>query len=269
MRAAVLALLICASCKTADFGSGHLRCAATTPMCPSGFHCAADGACWRDGENPDLAMSMSLPDLAVDLAFEPDFAVAEMAPVDMAYNSTADLTPDDSGCAPVDPAGCCGTLYTLCGTVVNCTGSCVPFQKLCGVVQPNQCDCPAPGRTGIFRATNNSGASCYSNGDSAYCPGFTVDSAPQFFVYTGDPPPSMTALVRCNDAGKYTLSIDPTCGGTGNQDLAIGYIPTTQACGTVALHRYDTGTHLVYTTNPAQAPQGSTEVLPPFNVWLN
>jgi hypothetical protein len=53
MRSLVLLALAGAACTSPRYGSGHLRCAATGAACPSGFFCAADSRCWRNGDGPD------------------------------------------------------------------------------------------------------------------------------------------------------------------------------------------------------------------------
>jgi hypothetical protein len=74
--ACALALVLVA-CTEPHFTNGGFACATTIPMCPDGFHCALDGRCWSNGQEPDLAgldlagRDFSSPDLAttsVDLA---------------------------------------------------------------------------------------------------------------------------------------------------------------------------------------------------------
>jgi hypothetical protein len=162
-------------------------------------------------------------------------------------------------------------LYTSCGTSINCTADCLGAHLLCGGAVPNQCGCPPPGRTAIYRAVASDGRTCYSTGDSTACPGFTLDATPSFYTYLGDPPSGTRALLRCNDGARYTLTFDNTCAGSSTAivDFTIGYIPSVQACDTVALHRYATSQGQVYATDPAQAPSGGTEIMPPFQVWAN
>ena len=258
MRAILVLALFFLACKSAEYQSGDLRCALTTPFCPSGFHCASDGTCWLDGADPSVDMAVHVGD-------------RDLGAPDLATMSTLDLTADDSGCAPVDPALCCGTLSTSCGATVNCTGTCLSTQ-ICGGAVANQCGCTTDTRSAIFRAVASDGKTCYSAGDPGLCPSFTVDSTASFYLYAGDPPTGMVPLVRCHDGALYFLSLDVTCGGssTATVDVALGYVPTSAACGSVALHRYDTGaTGMVYTTNPASAPGGATEVMPPFYIWTN
>jgi|GEM_PF-1759776 len=252
MRMQVVMLMVLASaCRSAVYESGDLRCAAVAPFCPNGFHCATDNTCWLDGEDPKIDLGVHADDMSVG-------------------DQAADLLVlDDAGCPVVDPASCCGTLSTVCGATVNCTGVCGVGQ-ICGGGIPNQCSCSTDTRSPIFRAVASDGRTCYSAGDPALCPGFVLDSTAAFYLYAADPPTGMVALSRCHDGTLYYLSLDATCGGSSSADLTLGYIPTSAACGAVALHRYDTGaTGFVYTTNAASAPAGSTEATPPFFIWTN
>jgi hypothetical protein len=207
-------------------------------------------------------------DLSLDLR-EVDFAARSDAALDLSISE--DLGVDDGGCQLIDPASCCGVAYTLCGTPIHCTASCTGSHTLCGGAVPNQCGCPPDERTAIYRAVASDGSTCYSTGDVSACPGFTLDGSPSFYTYLGDPPSGTSALLRCHDGTRYTLTFDATCGGslTAYVDMTIGYVPTVQACGTVALHRYDTSHGQVYVTNAADAPSGGSEVMPPFQIWTN
>jgi hypothetical protein len=54
MLRAVLAVLVCAvaGCYQPRIGNGELVCADGGRPCPSGFYCAFDRTCWRDGSHP-------------------------------------------------------------------------------------------------------------------------------------------------------------------------------------------------------------------------
>lgn len=39
-------------CSTPEVANGQLQCAEASRACPDGFHCATDGTCWRDGDDP-------------------------------------------------------------------------------------------------------------------------------------------------------------------------------------------------------------------------
>lgn len=72
MRELVMSL-VCIGCTSPRFVSGDLQCAASGRACPTGFYCAADQHCWRNGDGPDLAGAAS------DLATVGDLAASDMA----------------------------------------------------------------------------------------------------------------------------------------------------------------------------------------------
>lgn len=51
---AALEALALGGCTAPDYGNGHLQCA-PSGACPSGFYCAGDDHCWRDGSGPPAA----------------------------------------------------------------------------------------------------------------------------------------------------------------------------------------------------------------------
>ncbi|HEX6838090.1 MAG TPA: hypothetical protein VF334_16040 [Polyangia bacterium] len=58
MRPLVALTALAIGCTAPDYGNGHLQCAPSR-VCPSGFYCAGDDHCWRNGSGPpdgDLAM---------------------------------------------------------------------------------------------------------------------------------------------------------------------------------------------------------------------
>jgi hypothetical protein len=62
----LLIALVLAGCYAPDFDAGRFHCSAKGE-CPSGHHCAADGYCWKNGEDPTL-------DLGADLAVAGDLS---------------------------------------------------------------------------------------------------------------------------------------------------------------------------------------------------
>ncbi len=48
----MFAALALGGCFSPQYGSGDLACSVPDRRCPEGFHCAFDGRCWRDGEDP-------------------------------------------------------------------------------------------------------------------------------------------------------------------------------------------------------------------------
>jgi len=87
-RTLVVAAMLVGGCFSPDYQSGKVQCGADG-SCPSGYTCAADRRCYRDGEAPDLSM-MTAVDLGgadlvgvpVDLAEPPDLLIpADLTPV--------------------------------------------------------------------------------------------------------------------------------------------------------------------------------------------
>jgi hypothetical protein len=58
MRGAALLTLLCTGCFNPNYGNGALQC--DDGRCPSGYHCAADDACWIDGTGPDGGIELDL-----------------------------------------------------------------------------------------------------------------------------------------------------------------------------------------------------------------
>ncbi len=54
MNACALTLVVAlaAGCYSPEIASGQLQCSVSGSKCPSGFHCAIDGRCWKNGEDP-------------------------------------------------------------------------------------------------------------------------------------------------------------------------------------------------------------------------
>lgn len=59
-----------AGCYKLDLGNGQLKCAVPDRKCPDGFHCASDGSCWKNGQDP-ADMGIFSPDLATFVAAPP------------------------------------------------------------------------------------------------------------------------------------------------------------------------------------------------------
>ncbi|MCU1279889.1 MAG: hypothetical protein JWM53_3435 [bacterium] len=79
MRIALLVALA-AGCSAPQYGDGHLQCA-PSGACPSGFYCAGDQHCWRNGSGPPAAsddLSSAMPSDLADVVL--DFAGADLAP---------------------------------------------------------------------------------------------------------------------------------------------------------------------------------------------
>jgi hypothetical protein len=67
---ASLLLALAAGCFSPQYKNGDLRCSAVG-SCPSGYHCAADGTCWRNGQDPTLDLGPGGPDDLAALVYPP------------------------------------------------------------------------------------------------------------------------------------------------------------------------------------------------------
>jgi hypothetical protein len=72
-RLLLVVVALSAGCYKLNFENGQLRCSVPDKKCPSGYHCAIDGSCWKNGEDPT---SSELPDMAIgpDMAQPPPSA---------------------------------------------------------------------------------------------------------------------------------------------------------------------------------------------------
>lgn len=52
IRPAVVAAVALCACYNPDLKSGRLLCDPPGDVCPGGYHCAFDGTCWQDGQDP-------------------------------------------------------------------------------------------------------------------------------------------------------------------------------------------------------------------------
>jgi hypothetical protein len=52
-------------CYSPNVPNGKLKCSTDGNKCPEGFHCATDGTCWKNGQEPGAIVDMAqLPDLS-------------------------------------------------------------------------------------------------------------------------------------------------------------------------------------------------------------
>ena len=66
-RVLLVVLTLAGGCYKLNLENGQLRCSVPDKKCPSGFHCAADGYCWKNGQDPGVT------DVG-DMAIGPDMA---------------------------------------------------------------------------------------------------------------------------------------------------------------------------------------------------
>jgi len=105
MRRALALALLLAACKSPSYSNGGLVCGASGD-CPRGLHCAVDGTCWRNGEDPtplaDPDLAMSDP---VDLALGGDVDLGSVGP-DLAPVCGWSMSPTNfDACAAGVPSG--------------------------------------------------------------------------------------------------------------------------------------------------------------------
>ena len=63
----VVTAVLAVGCYKVNFENGQLRCSVPDKKCPSGFHCAVDGYCWKNGQDPS-------PSDVGDMSVGPDMA---------------------------------------------------------------------------------------------------------------------------------------------------------------------------------------------------
>lgn len=63
----IVAAALIAGCYKLNLGNGQLRCSVPDKKCPRSFHCAVDGYCWKNGQDPS-------PSEIGDMAIGPDMA---------------------------------------------------------------------------------------------------------------------------------------------------------------------------------------------------
>jgi hypothetical protein len=52
LRCLLVAVAFATGCYKLNIDNGQLRCSVPDKKCPSGFHCASDGYCWKTGQDP-------------------------------------------------------------------------------------------------------------------------------------------------------------------------------------------------------------------------
>jgi hypothetical protein len=133
VRLVLIAALAAAGCFAPEYSSGGLLCDTNGGHCPSGYHCASDRTCWRDGSDPDLAEGLT-PDLATDAGLA-DLARPDLATPDLARSGDGGLVLSGT-LEPAGPVGATvsnlrlveGSLesFTTCNQSLCLTGGVVP-----------------------------------------------------------------------------------------------------------------------------------------------
>jgi hypothetical protein len=162
MRAlATLALL--AGCFDQQPADGSLKCHPNTARaCPSGFYCAEDGTCWRNGHSPAIDLSLSgNADLARTLGSQGDGCTSDD---ECGTHHCVDGVCCESACdgqcqaCNLDVPGACATVTSgsprgaraaCAGAGTSCAGSCngastscayPPASTICGAACDGHCD---------------------------------------------------------------------------------------------------------------------------------
>ena len=74
LRFILIAIALSSGCYKLNLENGQLRCSVPDKKCPSSFHCATDGYCWKNGQDP----SSNMPDMA-GILDSTDLGAADMA----------------------------------------------------------------------------------------------------------------------------------------------------------------------------------------------
>jgi hypothetical protein len=156
-RALVFLCLLLASCLTIEPQDGALRCS-SAHECPTGYTCASDQTCWRNGHVPGVGgAGVGGAGDAGAVECQPGFHVCNGA---CASNSTPQTC--GSSCTPCAPPNG-GTATCEAGA---CGGQCPTGQKLCA----GNCIPAGTACNGVCSAgTHLCGGLCSSNGDVNSC----------------------------------------------------------------------------------------------------
>jgi hypothetical protein len=112
----LLATLISAGCFSPSYNNGGLSCA-PAGRCPSGFHCAGDNRCYRNGFDPDLSVVEVLDMAMPDQANVPDPVLPDM---------TVPVSHQGETCGPGVGVQCDPGLFCVDGYCCNspCANTC-------------------------------------------------------------------------------------------------------------------------------------------------
>lgn len=70
----LVAAVLVTGCYKLNIENGQLRCSVPDKKCPSGFHCASDGYCWKNGQDPTPGMGADDMAMPADMAQLPPSA---------------------------------------------------------------------------------------------------------------------------------------------------------------------------------------------------
>ncbi len=61
----VLAIAL-AACGNLNIQNGQLKCSVPDQQCPDNYHCATDGTCWKNGQDPNGSGSCTFDQSTLD-----------------------------------------------------------------------------------------------------------------------------------------------------------------------------------------------------------
>jgi hypothetical protein len=231
----VKCLLLCAAAFVAGCGisvtNGGLTCSADG-KCPSGFHCAADKSCWKNGENPGGAG-------------DGDLGVADLGDVDQSVEGMADMVaPPDLSPVLINGQLCNNKndcISGFCADGVCCEAACTEACNSCN--QPtNLGKCVA-----LTNGSNPAHGACgpdamASCGRDGFC-----DGNGQCRKYGA----TVVCLAGSCDAGTNKNTGDSKCDGTGHC-----VTPTGIACDPYVCNATNTACY-ASCTSPSQCKGGT------------
>jgi hypothetical protein len=117
----LVALASVASCLQFSPGDGALHCSTAGRQCPSGYYCADDNTCWKNGHTPTTPPP--------DMAGAPD-----MLPMNMSC-----MLPSDCP-APTQACLVSACIQSMCGLISATQGVAPPNAQVAGDCQKHVCD---------------------------------------------------------------------------------------------------------------------------------
>jgi hypothetical protein len=236
MRALALALLA-AGCFNPKYHDGNLRCNAG--KCPSGYHCAMNDTCWKNGSDPVLDLSV---------AMEPDGGGVDGGddggPAALRHQGESCRTIDtcDTGHC-VDGYCCNSTCNNTCQAcdVAGSLGLCT--NVLAGAAPSGNRSCNAEDKSTCGRDGTCDGAgNCRDWPSGTECKAGTCDSSTGNFTYPSTCSGSGTCVdnggdncapYKCQDATQCfsSCSDSSNCSGSNNCVMqSCGKLPNGRTC---------------------------------------
>jgi hypothetical protein len=146
-------LVLISGCFSPSYDNGRLRCSVPDGKCPSGYYCAVDDFCWKEGQTPQIDMSV------------PDIAAANGRACTIGSQCTSGNCIDgyccnsgcSSSCQACDVSGNLGTCTTVAAGLPHGSRTCTNQGQTCGgSCDGNTATCTYPD------ATKQCGVTCSS-----------------------------------------------------------------------------------------------------------